>query len=638
MPEAGQPARVLRTPAGAQLGTTGAVGLLLAGRYRLQEQRGQVLDSSSWEAHDEQLRRPVLVTVVAGGHVEDAVDAARRVAGLGDPRIARVLDVGDARATDGSVIGWVVQERPGGVRLAELVAGPGAALDAVRARAVVGEAAAALEHAGTAGLHHLRLDPSCLYVDDAGVVLTGLAVTAAAEGADGGPALEADREDAVGLVSLLYAALSGLWPHGRHGRLAAAPRTPAGPAPLRDVVEDPSSVPNDLDTLASVTLGPLDDGPFSPREVVAQLAPWAAAAGSSRSGSLVLPDTPGAARHRGPARGSGSGPGGAPDGEDDGGRSDGATRRVPTAQLLPPAARGPRGARPGTSPAGGPRGAQAGPPRGAWLRPPEGPSPSAARGSRLAAPRGAPPGLVTARQRSPGAQEARSDLDPLIAALATTSSTASAAPRPLRRRARAAVVAVLVVSLIGAVAVAWQQLPQVRGALGAVPGSPASADAERDPTAGAAPVEPAPPVSPVVAGITALDPFGDVTENDDRLGRATDADPATRWDSSTYVSAALGGLKSGVGVDLALAEEASVREVELLVGGGGGAVEVRTSPDGTFENSAVVATATVGDGAGGPVVVALEQPVTTSHVVLWFTTLPTTPDGYVVQLYSAVVR
>ena len=46
----------------------------------------------------------------------------------------------------------------------------------------------------------------------------------------------------------------------------------------------------------------------------------------------------------------------------------------------------------------------------------------------------------------------------------------------------------------------------------------------------------------------------------------------------------------------------------------------------------------MGDGAGGPVVVPLEPPATTSHVVLWFTTLPTTPDGYVVQLSSAAVR
>ena len=46
----------------------------------------------------------------------------------------------------------------------------------------------------------------------------------------------------------------------------------------------------------------------------------------------------------------------------------------------------------------------------------------------------------------------------------------------------------------------------------------------------------------------------------------------------------------------------------------------------------------VGDGGGGPVTVELPEPTPTSHVVLWFTTLPSTPDGFVVQLYSVTVR
>ena len=110
------------------------------------------------------------------------------------------------------------------------------------------------------------------------MLVGGLALDAALLGDSGGDARSITRADAVGLVRLLYAALTGLWPADPR-----APQTPGGetppPAPIvngapvapADLVP---GVPNDLDTLCVVTLGPNDDGPHSPGELVRELEPW----------------------------------------------------------------------------------------------------------------------------------------------------------------------------------------------------------------------------------------------------------------------------------------------------------------------------------------------------------------------------
>jgi hypothetical protein len=249
---------------------------------------------------------------------------------------------------------------------------------------------------------------------------------------------------------------------------------------------------------------------------------------------------------------------------------------------------------------------------------------------------------VSSRPRRTGEQRT-GDLDPLLAALAAPAPADSAAPRTLHRSAGLWTVGVVLVLVLVAAAVAWQQLPLLRGVLGIAPAAQGEPVLPTDGSGGApaateAQAPPAAPAPIALAGARALDPFGDGVENDDSIGGATDGDPATSWNSSTYTSAALGGLKRGVGVDLALAAEAPVSAVEMVVAGDGGTVEVRTSPDGTYENSVVAATAQVGDGEGGPVTVALPEPTPTAHVLLWFTTMPSTPEGFVVQLQSVTVR
>src|SRR5699024_11468468 len=120
----------------------------------------------------------------------------------------------------------------------------------------------------------LALGPGSLHLTrDGKVVVTGLAVAAAQSGIEVPDATTAARADAVGLVQLLYTALTGTWPGD--GDLAAgvpmAPRSGSTAQPPADVAE---GVPPDLDTLCSVTFGPHRDGPYTPGELVRELQPW----------------------------------------------------------------------------------------------------------------------------------------------------------------------------------------------------------------------------------------------------------------------------------------------------------------------------------------------------------------------------
>ncbi|GIG28672.1 protein kinase family protein [Cellulomonas marina] len=265
-------------------------GTLLAGRYALDRPVGSdVAGTRAWAATDRILDRPVRVLLLADGPVARALDAARRAALVPDPRLARVLDVGQAA----DVGGYVVGERVDGPTLADLTArGP---LTGPQARALVGEAASALEAARHRGVHHLALRPSVLHVTTTGrVLLTGLALDGVLLDQPDGDARATARADAVGLVRLLYTALTGRWPgdEASAGGLPPAPLVEGRPVPPADLVPD---VPNDLDTLCAVTLGPHDDGPWTPAELVRDLEPWgeirATALGPTGGPALVGPAT-----------------------------------------------------------------------------------------------------------------------------------------------------------------------------------------------------------------------------------------------------------------------------------------------------------------------------------------------------------
>ncbi|PYF96279.1 murein biosynthesis integral membrane protein MurJ [Georgenia satyanarayanai] len=245
-------------------------GTLLSGRYLLDQELTSVLPATAlWRGRDEILEREVRALVLPSttGASAETLDAARRAALVDDPRLERVLDVG---AHEGHA--FVVTDVAGGPSLAELAtSGP---MAPEQARAVVGEVASALEAARRRGVHHLVLLPSAVHVTaDGQVRLGGLGVAAAYLGVDHDP-LSAARTDTVGLVRLLYLALTGTWPEPDDGpRLArqvpaaeVAGGVPVAPSSVHD------DVPADLDALCTRSFA--GEGPRTPSELIRELAPW----------------------------------------------------------------------------------------------------------------------------------------------------------------------------------------------------------------------------------------------------------------------------------------------------------------------------------------------------------------------------
>ncbi|WP_152188941.1 murein biosynthesis integral membrane protein MurJ [Georgenia satyanarayanai] len=245
-------------------------GTLLSGRYLLDHELTPVLPATAlWHGRDEILEREVRALVLPSttGASAETLDAARRAALVDDPRLERVLDVG---AHEGHA--FVVTDVAGGPSLAELAtSGP---MAPEQARAVVGEVASALEAARRHGVHHLVLLPSAVHVTaDGQVRLGGLGVAAAYLGVDHDP-LAAARVDTLGLVRLLYLALTGTWPEPDDGPELARQVPPA--ATVGGVLVAPRSlrddVPADLDALCTRTFG--GEGPRTPSELIRELAPW----------------------------------------------------------------------------------------------------------------------------------------------------------------------------------------------------------------------------------------------------------------------------------------------------------------------------------------------------------------------------
>ncbi|TNM69047.1 hypothetical protein FHN55_04385 [Streptomyces sp. NP160] len=736
---------------GRSRSSAGSVGVLLDGRYRLLQRRTKDGAWATWDGEDDQLLRPVVLTVVSGPTAAEAVDAARRSATLEDERLPHLLDVGLERAVDGTALGWVVTERSPGRTLADLLRE--SPLPSARARALVGEAAAVLARASRSGLHHRRLEPSAVTLTaDGAVSVLGLEVAAAAAGLPPRSPAEAEHEDAEGLVRVLYAAITGLWPAGRSGALGAAP-TGRGGSPVAPGDLTPG-VPHDLDALCQAVLGPYREGPATPADVAAALAPWGSSTGPVTRTGLGLPAAPATG-----APGSGRGSGAAAEvGVAAGGAAAGAWASAPARARL--------GGGPGLHFAGGdaPGGDDGGPvvhttraerraaqrraerdaeraAHGedafeALLGPVTGPRhpvpPVLERSAQTAAAAGAAaedawgvpaPAQPTRRVEQPAVRRTEVPADPSQApepaataplaprrrqhedrrhgddrdrgsSRSVSRSAASAPPATAAafsdtdatdwvsagwghapagaeavsgsrrgasgsriaggdgRRRRGPVLAVLVVLvllLVAAVLLLTPRVPQIAGALGiarsstAAPGAsagaaPSAAAPAADPSASAAPEAATGPGE--ITGAQAQDPFGDSTENDESASRAVDGDPATGWRSSTYSNAALGNLKRGVGLGLVLGDgttPSTVTALQLSTEGTGGRLEVRSSPDGGYDGSTVVATTEAGTG-GATVEVPLDQPTETTHLLLWFTELPQTSSGYTATVGEVSAR
>ncbi|SMY11939.1 hypothetical protein [Brevibacterium jeotgali] len=203
------------------------------------------------------------------------LDSGRRLALVNDPRVPSVLDVGSADLEDGRPVDYVVCERTAATSLAEVLsAGP---IGPEEARAVTGEVSEVLVHAGRRGLHHRCLGPESIGIMTNGdVVVHGIAIDAALSEAALGLEVQTDttalREDALAIVDILYACLSGQWPkpESRAG-LPAAPRKNQRVVEIETLRSD---VPEDLTAFLTGVTSFSDPGPRSPGEIVRYLREW----------------------------------------------------------------------------------------------------------------------------------------------------------------------------------------------------------------------------------------------------------------------------------------------------------------------------------------------------------------------------
>ncbi|YAL83279.1 protein kinase family protein [Dermacoccaceae bacterium W4C1] len=246
-------------------------GTTLGGRYEVDRALSSRDDVQGWVAKDATLNREVTLIVFPSDHpyASAALDAARRVAGVEDRRLAQVLDVGSDEDPD---VSWIVSEATHhSDSLAALLRLD--TLPAEEIRRIVGEASVALETARQRGLHHQVLTPHHIVRGpDGSVQITDLAVAAALDGVDDDDGDAASRQDVSALVSIVYAGLTGAWSGERE-----APGLPRAERRADDQLPAPSEkvdgVPGDLDTLCRSVLND-DEGPRTPGELARQLSPW----------------------------------------------------------------------------------------------------------------------------------------------------------------------------------------------------------------------------------------------------------------------------------------------------------------------------------------------------------------------------
>lgn len=614
-------------------------GVLVVARYRLEEPLARDLQGvQPWVATDQILDRPVRVSVIDGPDAALTLDAARRAALISDANLTRVLDVLHDSGRD-----FVVTEPYTGITLAELV--DQAPLGAGAARAVIGLAAKALESARRRGVHHGALRPSSIHIHKGTVRVTGLGIDGTVPHTRT-PATgdAASREDTVALVALLHYALTGVLPYAGCAAAALDPTAPApahlGPddvlAPARDTVP---GVPKDLDTLCSVTLGPHDDGPHTPGELVKELEPWDEEdipVGAEEPGDEVAEEAPvsatGVNRQSVRAFGSAAAP------------SAGATmpgtpppagpvRRQSTGRIPRVSVAGTAGLAAGAGLATGAGIAAAGPASGSAAGSAAG---NAAAAGVSAAPAAPPAAGVPA---PPTAQPAQ----PVFGAFAHPGGPPAAsqpitgpdAPMSTKERARrfhfnpTPVVLVLMLALlvVGGVVAKNTLFSGYAPAIVQPEGRPGTSTdpAVAEPTDGSTPVAEVPaPVVPVIVSAEQITTPGNTPEDHPELAaRAVDGDATTSWISRMYKSPQFGGLNHGIGLLVTLEKPATVSTVYLSTSNTGGNVEIRATTANDPTGGTLLASGPLATEA----TFSIESPVETSTIVVWITELPVNTSG-----------
>ncbi|WP_269142622.1 murein biosynthesis integral membrane protein MurJ [Georgenia yuyongxinii] len=634
---------------------------MLGGRYAI---HGSPLRARAgaveWRAHDTILDREVQVLLLPpdGRHNALVLDAARRAALVEDHRLLRVLDVDDEDARP-----HVVTEKVRGSDLGTLSRRGG--LPPAQARAVVGEAASALESARRHGVHHLALTPESIVISDDGhVLVTGLATDAALVGAgeDDESPLATTRQDAVDLVRLLYLAFTGTWPE------------PPGGEPPAPVDELRPGVPQDLAELCAATLAD-GGGPHSTGELIRLLAPWPDVDPALMPGPVPPPPPPPAPPHTSPGQAHTEVP--APPHTETDDRSATTTATDGPRTVLPHASAGERPVPAPVPPPGAP------PLHWAPHRPSTTDAPefstildddpetyrpgltdtltgltavasdaartaatSVASGTRRvvsrtkgvtsgarrladgasaaagSAGKGLGSTLSAGRERlgatwgergAPGAGAADDQRRPVASEV-----DGPEVPFKERRMDPTPVVLVGVGLLVLVLLFVAMRILFAPPAPVSLPEPSAAAT----PTTSAAP-SPAPStaapatVAPVVASLVPVDPQGDGAENPTLTPLALDGDTATWWRSRSYVNPAY-GMKEGIGLAVSLAQRTQVSRVEIDLHGTGGLVQVRSTTPGAPTGGPVLAEGEMGPGT----VLTFTEPVETDSLVLWFPRLP----------------
>lgn len=143
-------------------------------------------------------------------------------------------------------------------------------------------------------------------------------------------------------------------------------------------------------------------------------------------------------------------------------------------------------------------------------------------------------------------------------------------------------------------------------------------------TAGGAPLTDA--VVLTIASVRDFDPLGrDGQESPGDAGLAIDGKPDTGWRTSTYLgSAALGGLKAGVGLVVDLGGPRSVQSVRLQLSGPTD-VEIYASGPGADarpRSLSAVQRVAAAQQVGTDASIAFASPVSTRFIVVWLVSLP----------------
>jgi hypothetical protein len=233
-----------------------------------------------------------------------------------------------------------------------------------------------------------------------------------------------------------------------------------------------------------------------------------------------------------------------------------------------------------------------------------------------------------------------------------------------RRRLLAGVVVVVVLALAGVVGVrlasgsttgksaadstAAQAGASARAGKSASPATSAAADTKPAATPTATPsatptATKRPQVSPPVTllPLAAAEAFGPggLGDGDNPSGAhyVIARNPPLPWSTNWYATAKFGMLKSGTGLLLSLAHQATITSVRIdLTGYRGVNLQLKVADGTSPEDFAVVAAA---DNTGGTVRLTLRHPATARYLLIWFTQLPPNGEGqYQESVYHVLVN